>query len=55
MTRSYGDYPTWSRAEAMYASCEPVKPVDSVDMGDVLGRDLIAGRAPVKTFSFDWP
>ncbi|MDH4567005.1 fimbrial protein [Pseudomonas sp. BN414] len=39
--------------EAMYASCEPVKPVDTVDMGDVLGKDLIAGRAPVKTFSFD--
>ncbi|MBD2840362.1 fimbrial protein [Pseudomonas sp. JM0905a] len=39
--------------EAMYASCEPAKPVDTVDMGQVLGKDLRAGRAPVKSFSFD--
>ncbi|MDH4873411.1 fimbrial protein [Pseudomonas sp. BN515] len=56
---------TWSRLtwrgagsatvinEAMYASCEPAKPVDTVDMGEVLGKDLRAGRAPVKSFSFD--
>ncbi len=39
--------------EAMYASCEPAKLVDTVEMGEVPGKDLRAGRAPVKPFSFD--
>ncbi|AOE82998.1 fimbrial protein [Pseudomonas sp. TCU-HL1] len=39
--------------ESLYASCEPVKPVDRVDMGVVLSSDLQAGRAPVQPFSFD--
>ncbi|MDH4563845.1 fimbrial protein [Pseudomonas sp. BN411] len=39
--------------EAMYASCEPAKPVVTVDMGEVPGKDVKAGRAPVTPFSFD--